>query len=182
MTFESSVVLNKQKSRQVSKLWWIWFYYLHVDQWTITLVSAAALRNVAEFVIHDVDLRQFGRHYFKRFCFAFGVEAERASRLYTNVHTVVLIFGILLVLVLIPWPLPTFPLHLCHACHLLWYPLGQLIVVMIILGRCSFGECCLAAFLAPAVEVHGSAIAQTMCPPCPVPLPLAGCTSVCWHV
>lgn len=37
--------------------WWIWLNYLHVDQWTITVVSAAALRNIAVYVIYDVDLR-----------------------------------------------------------------------------------------------------------------------------
>lgn len=42
--------------------------------------------------------------------------------------------------------------------------------------------CCLAAFSALAVDVLGSAIAQTLCLPSPVPLALAGGPSVCWHV
>lgn len=114
MTFESSIVLFKRKSKQVTELQWIWLNYPHVHQRTITLVSAAPLRNVAVCVIHCVDLRRFGRHCFKCICFAVGDEVERVSGLYANVHTHVLTADTLLVLVLIPWPLAMISLDLCH--------------------------------------------------------------------
>lgn len=58
-----------------------------MDQQTIKVVSATALRNVAVYVILDVDLRQFGRHCFKCIFFAFVSEAESVSGLYANVHS-----------------------------------------------------------------------------------------------
>lgn len=58
-----------------------------MDQQTIRVVTATALRNVAVYVILDVDLRQFGRHCFKCIFFAFVNEAESMSGLYANVHS-----------------------------------------------------------------------------------------------
>lgn len=44
------------------------------------------------YVIHDDDLRYFGRPCFKCICFASGDEADRVSGLNANVHTDVLTF------------------------------------------------------------------------------------------
>lgn len=79
-----------------------------------------------------------------------------------------------------------FSLHLCRAYRSLWQPPGQLSVVVIILGRCSSGE--LSTCRCFGCSEGGSAVAQTVRLPRPVPPPLAGCTpaqrgspSAAWH-